>query len=315
MGSSVINCKKCKSKVINDVKCTECKSSFHRSCAKLLNLKISDQNSVNCCVKLTQTEEDVDVAFFDAVEGIIDSNNKIDVRFFNYIIKQKDLLINELREKINILNNQIEFLTSNRQIQEQKVQTRQKTERTDTNPYQCSKINKEKPEASPNVGNDKSRISSKTVSNAILEAQTQLKMNEYVNLAQPTTSVDKNILSADANHSQPWATVQNKRRRQNLIVGTNSKDTNIRGVEKKVALHVCRIEPSIKTEELQSFLQSSFPEVICEKLNSKFPDIYSSFKVTISQNNFKSAMDPLKWPANACIRNFLQSRRELKNTG
>lgn len=61
--------------------------------------------------------------------------------------------------------------------------------------------------------------------------------------------------------------------------------------------------------ELVELLKPTFPEVSCEKLVSRHPELYSSFKVGIYEGNFGTAMDPALWPSNACIRRFLQLER------
>lgn len=41
----------------------------------------------------------------------MDSCGQIDVSIMQYIVQQKDIIIDELKDKIRILNNQIEILT------------------------------------------------------------------------------------------------------------------------------------------------------------------------------------------------------------
>ncbi|CAG9814738.1 unnamed protein product [Phaedon cochleariae] len=48
----------------------------------------------------------MDGAFFDALENL-NPDKEVDINIFNYIIKQKDIIIHELREKIQILSLQI----------------------------------------------------------------------------------------------------------------------------------------------------------------------------------------------------------------
>lgn len=69
---------------------------------------------------------DSDQAFFDAVDDI-GENNKIDFKVFLYILKQKDELIQELRERVQILNNEIDILKIIIPNQENSIETKIRT--------------------------------------------------------------------------------------------------------------------------------------------------------------------------------------------
>lgn len=89
-------------------------------------------------------------------------------------------------------------------------------------------------------------------------------------------------------------------------MGNNEGNTgSLRGVPKMTALHVYRLDPSTSTEHLLNFLSPQYPEVTCEKLQSRHPELYSSFKVNIYEEHAEAALNPDNWPKNACIRNFL----------
>ena len=50
--------------------------------------------------------------------------------------------------------------------------------------------------------------------------------------------------------------------------------------------------------------------MLCDKLEGKNNTQYSSFKVTIYEKNFKTAMDPSIWPEGACINKFFSHTHE-----
>ena len=100
--------------------------------------------------------------------------------------------------------------------------------------------------------------------------------------------------------------------RRQIIVGKNTEATQIKSVPKSVFLHVYRLDKQTTVDDLSNLLKPSFPEVKSEKLNLRYPEIYSSFKVTIYETNFKKAMEPSMWPEGACISKFFLSRK-LKN--
>ncbi|KAJ4444641.1 hypothetical protein ANN_06437 [Periplaneta americana] len=107
--SSASLCKRCKRKVVNGVKCIDCESYFHNSCASFItNIKILDANTVKCCDM--EEDNDCDEVFSNMLKGITDEG-KIDINIFKYIIRQKDCIIAELREKVKLLTQHVELLT------------------------------------------------------------------------------------------------------------------------------------------------------------------------------------------------------------
>ena len=98
-GSAV--CKRCKAKVANGLKCSDCQSYFHPSCAKLVNKIqiLEESNLVRYCGNESTNDDDVELC--NVLSDFVDSDNKIDIRFVKYILKQKEV-ISELRDKNTI---------------------------------------------------------------------------------------------------------------------------------------------------------------------------------------------------------------------
>lgn len=107
-----------------------------------------------------------------------------------------------------------------------------------------------------------------------------------------------------------WQDVKNKKRRRTVLVGDNKDYANVRGVPRYVYLHIYRVDPKTTADDLADMLRINFPEVKCENLTSRHPDLYASFKVAIYNSNFKAAMDATLWPYGACVSRFLFPRRE-----
>nr|CAH7756466.1 unnamed protein product [Callosobruchus chinensis] len=157
-------------------------------------------------------------------------------------------------------------------------------------------------------------VSNKHVASAILKEQTKLKFNEIINLtkdqrdgkaaSEPGSSSMKQTVSAGVeDHSGgEWKKVERKPRRNNVVIG-NRDDTNIKGVPKYTYLHVYRIDKETTVESLTALLANHFPEVICESITPKHPEMYSSFRIGIYDRNFRKAMDPSIWPSGACCAN------------
>ena len=129
-------------------------------------------------------------------------------------------------------------------------------------------------------------------------------------------SVQENVNSASQLHleSDNYATVVKRNPKRVTVVGknydSNIGNNKIEGVPKIISLHVYRLPPSTKSEDVLNFLKPKFPEAKCEPLSSRNPDLYSSFKVDIFINNFDLAMDPNIWPSNVCVRRFLHLRQK-----
>nr|CAI5843658.1 unnamed protein product [Callosobruchus analis] len=84
------------------VKCVKCDTVTHRGCLKYLkNVTIIDSDLIVCCedVPVIPVGCDSDSPFFDAIDHQADDNKK-----------QKDMLIKELYDKIDLLNEKIKFL-------------------------------------------------------------------------------------------------------------------------------------------------------------------------------------------------------------
>lgn len=56
------------------------------------------------------TVSENDNGFFDAVEETANAGQKVEIKFYSYIIGQKDIIIQELRDKIDVLNKHIQLL-------------------------------------------------------------------------------------------------------------------------------------------------------------------------------------------------------------
>ncbi|XP_074030555.1 uncharacterized protein [Leptinotarsa decemlineata] len=235
------------------------------------NIITMENNEIICCAK-EKLPADSDLDYYDAEDEHL---SQVDSKVFGYIIKQKDILIKELYDKINILNKQIELL-------QEVLKSSILSVNGDKKELECSE---EKPAIS-----------------SISDKQTNSKADKYKGNSQTTIKKYQLVY---------WRHKQNKTK--HVIVGKNTNASNsLQGVPKQVDLHVYRIAPNTEAEALAKFLRASFPDVSCEALVPKYPDLYSSFKVRIYEKNLQEAMDPLLWPENACVRPFLYRRSKYK---
>nr|CAI5858069.1 unnamed protein product [Callosobruchus analis] len=282
-----------------------------------------EQNNIVVLENEQKPDPDSDSELFDALEEQA-ADSKVDIRIFNYIIKQKDQLIGELYDKIEILKSNIKLLENNtstkHNIENSKnVHSKSSTKNTTNIPAVTHAEKEHRP-------TDLQGVSNKHVASAILNEQTKLKFNEIINLtkdqrdgqaaSEPGSSSMKRIVSAgvDDDSGGEWKKVERKPRRRNVVIG-NRDDTNIKGVPKYTYLHVYRIDKATTVESLTELLANYFPEVICESITPKHPEMYSSFRIGIYDRNFRKAMDPEIWPSGACVsRSLFLKRKNNENT-
>lgn len=88
-----------------------------------------------------------------------------------------------------------------------------------------------------------------------------------------------------------------------------SSHTSWKAMKRQSFFHVYKIHPDTTVEELTTLLKPIFPEVVCDKLNSMYPNYYASFKVTLDESNLQKAMDPSSWPKGAWVNRFFHKRR------
>lgn len=128
------------------------------------------------------------------------------------------------------------------------------------------------------------------------------------------SSIDNNTTKNPSNsQSEEWSTVSHKRsirkRSRALVVGSCSGNSSVEGNEKFSIFHVTNLKPETTAENLQDFLKSNFSSVRCEKLTSRYPENYSSFKVTIPSSDYEKALDGSNWPIRASIHRFFRPRK------
>lgn len=95
------------------------------------------------------------------------------------------------------------------------------------------------------------------------------------------------------------------------IIGSSKSTTLISAAKKYMAhLHVSKLGLSTTTYNLLKFLHESIQGSSCEKLISKKPDIYSSFKLSLPIQYLPQVMESSFWHGEVTvIRIFLKHRQ------
>jgi hypothetical protein len=89
---------------------------------------------------------------------------------------------------------------------------------------------------------------------------------------------------------------KNKMRSKPLI-GSSTATSTLSSIPKNVHLHVSRLTPDTEAEILQEYLRPFVTSISsCEKLKSKRPEVYSSFRISLPASELEKVMDPQIWP-------------------
>lgn len=272
--SSASLCKRCKRKVVNGVKCIDCESYFHNSCASFItNIKILDANTVKCCD--VEEDNDCDEVFSNMLKGITDNEGKIDINIFKYIIRQKDCIIAELREKVKLLTQHVELLTM------VKDGSSLKQMKIDTSPKCDSNI---KVVQTTNENPGTSTVGSNS---------------------DPSNGSDINKVSfADVVKGRKMKT---GKQHQKLAFCGTSAVSNLKVISKvsrNKAVFVSRFAPDVTESEINQYLRSrNLKPIKVTRLKTKH-DSYASFHVEIDEQNFGSVFSAECWPEGCFVSEF-----------
>ncbi|KAG5889780.1 hypothetical protein JTB14_036396 [Gonioctena quinquepunctata] len=215
-------CRKCKNVALTGKKCIQCDSVMHNSCAKLLKTVIhTDGDKIICCGSQSEPkvpETDDEGLFNDATDDLT-SQETVNVRIVNYLLKQKDIIINELREKIDSLYKQIELVAENNELKKSctpQIDKKEPLTKSSSSEKRqtVAKNNNEKvnhTEPQKNLSAETSRpgnsveIKKSDVAFGLLQEETAMKMNEIISLGKQ---------SGQNSNTDPsgWKKVERKRK-------------------------------------------------------------------------------------------------------
>lgn len=267
------------------------------------------ESEVNSNLSQGSEVKDTDSDFFDALSSVSNTDNMVDIRIFKYIIRQKDFIITELKDRINSLQ---QLMHSGLSDQGHGLSSKTKTIVQRSDECILDKNSDLPATSSDNVQPDASLGSKLTDSTTQLNVS---KVSAHVSMQSASISNCNNDTklpaeSVSTNGKGLWSQVVKSNRKRVTVVGKSEKSDapKLQGVPKITSLHVYRLPPSTKAENIINLLKPSFPEAKCEQLQSRHPEVYSSFKVDIFEDNLDSALNPNMWPNNVCVRRFFLPR-------
>lgn len=312
----------CAKKLCKSVICVNCNACYHTSCAKnSTNIKNIGGNRVVCCdkklndshQKIIELEENAKYLKEILLE-VRGRNSALELA--NKLLLEKIKYLEDKSVATNAEQCEVKIKQSYSTVADQRAKTKtfngkRNPELTTPSTSSCSVIDhtgnkvaksiKTRSQSTNSIsnstvenGNNKQQISSPTVKSAILEAQTAVKLREIQQLA---------------NQNDDWKIQKRRQSRRFVVGGNNDEAIEIKAIPKYVSLHVTRLRPNTKPEELKKMLLNEFPEVQCESHLSKYPELYSSMKVTIKQEHFKKAWRKSVWPEGALVSKFFAPKR------
>lgn len=181
-----------------------------------------------------------------------------------------------------------------------------------------SKRSKQQQEPSPSISeinkpsNKQTKLRStrdnpNTRRNGQIHDRTQSNLVSTAKSKQTTISTQSRQLNCDGNTKQENR-IQNNIQRNNKIIGCAVNCDGISAIPNKQFLFVSKLDPNVKEDQLKQLLKTHFPEVECQKLESRNTNFFSSFKVIIDETNYDKAWDPEIWPKDAQVSPFFRKR-------
>lgn len=105
-----------------------------------------------------------------------------------------------------------------------------------------------------------------------------------------------------------WKTAARKRKQKYAVFGSGTTNSMLKAIPRKRKLFISRIDPDTTVGEIETFLGEEFPEVKCEKITSKHPELYSSFCIEVNDDSAERVLQPEKWPVGTYVNRFFRRK-------
>ncbi|KAK9717333.1 hypothetical protein QE152_g23787 [Popillia japonica] len=138
-----------------------------------------------------------------------------------------------------------------------------------------------------------------------LEAVKSTGAIKKVTFADPIPTIDSKIEGALDEES--YTVVQRNKRLSKVrtVIHGTAANTELKGAIKHAYLHVYRLDKDTSVNDIQGYLKSkNFKDIICEKLASKHPDEYASFKISVPITILEEIKSPNLWPVSMASWNM-----------
>lgn len=313
--SSVNKCKRCKNVVQTGLTCIVCGITSHKSCLNALKtVKFIDDSTVNCCNDLNEQNvtQILDKGHASKISDLSAGQSTLEevkIKYLEELIRQKDMIISTQCVAINSLQEQVSFLKRELASQNNSIRDSASAAQTPKTPSYASTVtgnHGEEPtrQVKNNAKMASSNISTGAVSHAIHLAQTSRVCHDVINLNQ-----DGPIIS------ERNTIIRTQNRSRNILIGDAKciQDKSSLKSAKFVALkhfHTTNWDPETSDEALLSHLRVLVSKVEVEKLNSRNPSLYASFKVSVPAEEAEKITKPEVWPVGVRVSKFFRSTKQ-----
>ncbi|CAH1100941.1 unnamed protein product [Psylliodes chrysocephalus] len=237
------------------------------------NVKFLKDGTIICCSEKKSEEEDTDSIpqNVQEIQGGIPNVDKITITYLEELIKQKDMTIKNQDIAIKALSDQINLL---KQLENQAPKSVSVSPSISSlNAWDTSKADQtEQHRKKTNVISKP--VTKKALSNAVHTAESLQVCQEVINLNKEESYASK-------------TSVNKPNKARNLLIGNNE---NLADCPFKAAVthrntlrhyHATNLEPDTDQTELLNYMKKYAPNIEIQKLNSRSPQLYSSFKITV----------------------------------
>lgn len=301
------NCVRCRNPVKvakSGTQCKKCGIISHNSCLNTRkNVTFFKDGTVICCKDISETTDSEKISLSQPVtadektsdkeipyngESSSSAIDKVTIKYLEELIKQKDLTINNqniaiqaLTDQVLLLKREIQFSTAlPLQVMENQVPI------------------------ADDPGNSSKPVFKNDFSAALHTTHSRLICQNVIGLGQhPSVSVRK----------------PNER---NILVGTGQNSTNCPFKAAKINensakyryYHATKFDPDTNGDELNKYLKNYAPNLKVEKLNSRRPDLYASFLISVPENESGSILTSEIWP-DSVVLNLFRFSKNRANSG
>lgn len=299
-GSDVIAepsvCARCGKPVRVGLKCIKCGTLSHRSCLKMLkNTVFLENDEVICCDENgEQASEKSSVpttpANVPAETNIID---QIKIRYLEELLKQKDQTIKNQDIAIQALNEQVALM---KLLIPSSDNTRENSSSKSSSQAFSSVVGTNDVPVK-NAPAENRIITKSAVAGTLHKVESQRIFDRIIHL-------DKENVPQTTRHP---------RRDRTILVGSKDNLPNCplksAPLDSYKSYHAMNLHPQTDKDELLKYLAEFAPSVQVEKLNSRQPTKYASFKISVSSGESQNILDSEIWPKDVILSLFLTSRK------
>ncbi|KAK9731533.1 hypothetical protein QE152_g13617 [Popillia japonica] len=166
-----------------------------------------------------------------------------------------------------------------------------------------------------NTNTNNNTDKNKTVNNNTNKDDTYKNKTEYTAIIKEIEERrSKENNSSDSDGFQPVVNRRKNTKPRTVIMGLGT-NTKLKAVMKYSYLYISKLDKDTTVEDIIKYLEGkNFSEIKCDKMNSKRPDIYSSFRLGVLQNRLLELKDPNIWPLGTYVNNFFWKMKPLPET-